>query len=65
MKITIILLAVALVASFVSLSACKKRGVQADVDAAVAQEERTGVGCSDELQFGHQWRPDPAARAHR
>lgn len=39
MKITIILLAVAAVGFIFFLTSCKKRGVQADVDAAVAQEQ--------------------------
>ena len=39
MKITIILLAITAVCFVLFISACKKRGVQADVDAAVAQEQ--------------------------
>ena len=47
MKITIILFAVAVVASFVFLTACKKRGVQADVDAAIAQENYQFIALLD------------------
>jgi len=39
MKITIILLAITAVGFVLFITACKKRGVQADVDAAVAQEQ--------------------------
>jgi hypothetical protein len=47
MKITIILFAVAVVAFLVFLTACKKRGVQADVDAAVAQEQYQFISLLD------------------
>jgi hypothetical protein len=47
MKITIILFAVAVVASFVFLTACKKRGVQADVDAAISQENYQFIALLD------------------
>ena len=47
MKITIILLAVAVVASLVFLTANKKRGVQADVDAAIAQEQYQFIALLD------------------
>src|SRR5437764_11988402 len=39
MKIPLILLAIAAVGFVVFVTACKKRGVQADVDAAVAQDQ--------------------------
>jgi hypothetical protein len=39
MKITLILLAITAVGFVLFITACKKRGVQADVDAAVAKEQ--------------------------
>jgi hypothetical protein len=48
MKITIILLAVTVIASLVFLTACKKKGVQADVDAAIAQEQYQFIALLDD-----------------
>jgi len=39
MKTTITILVIGAVSCVIFLAACKKRGVQADVDAAVAQEQ--------------------------
>ena len=47
MKITIILLAITAVGFVVFITACKKRGVQADVDAAVAQEQYQFIALLD------------------
>ncbi|MDB6067885.1 MAG: hypothetical protein JWR26_4093 [Pedosphaera sp.] len=47
MKITIILLAIGVIACFAFLTACKKRGVQAEVDAAVAQEQYQFIALLD------------------
>ena len=47
MKITIILFAVAIVASIVFLTACKKHGVQGDVDAAIARENYQFIALLD------------------
>jgi hypothetical protein len=47
MRTTIILLAVAAVASLVLLTACKKRDVKADVDAAIAQEQYQFIALLD------------------
>jgi hypothetical protein len=48
MKTTIILLAVTVIASLVFLTACKKKGVQADVDAAIAQEQYQFIALLDD-----------------
>lgn len=47
MKIILILLAVAVVAVIAFLTACKKQGVQADVDAAVAQGQYQFIALLD------------------
>jgi len=47
MKITSVLFAVAALASLVFLTACKKRGVQADVDDAVAEEQYQFIALLD------------------
>lgn len=47
MKITIILLAVAVVAALAFLTACRKSGVQAEVDAAVAREQYQFIALLD------------------
>jgi hypothetical protein len=48
MKITIILLVVIVIASFVFLTACKRNGVQTDVDAAIAQEQYQFIALLDD-----------------
>lgn len=48
MKITIILLVTTVIASFVFLTACKKNSVQADVDAAIAQQQYQFIALLDE-----------------
>lgn len=47
MKVTIILLAIGAVSCVILLAACKKRGVQADVDAAVAQQQYQFIALLD------------------
>jgi hypothetical protein len=47
MKLIIILFALAILASIVILTACKKHGVRADVDAAVAQENYQFIALLD------------------
>jgi hypothetical protein len=56
MKITIILLAIAAVGFVTFITACKKRGVQADVDAAIAQEQYQFIALLD--QDGKWTRPE-------
>jgi len=48
MKISIILLAVTVIASFVFLTACKKNGIQTDVDAAIALEQYQFIALLDD-----------------
>jgi len=48
MKITIVLLASTVIASLVFLTACKKKGVQADVDTAIAQEQYQFIALLDD-----------------
>ena len=47
MKITIILLAIAAVGLVAFITACQKRGVQADVDAAIAQDQYQFIALLD------------------
>jgi hypothetical protein len=47
MKITIIILVIGVVACVAFLTACKKRGVQADVDAAVSQKQYQFIALLD------------------
>lgn len=47
MKITIILLSIAAVGFVVFVTACKKQGVQVDVDTAVAQEQYQFIALLD------------------
>jgi hypothetical protein len=47
MKITIILLVITTIGVVVFVTACKKRGVQAEVDAAVAQEQYQFIALLD------------------
>jgi hypothetical protein len=47
-KIVIIFLLIAVIASVVFLTSCKKSGVQADVDAAVAQEQYQFIALLDD-----------------
>jgi len=48
MKIAIILLVVTVIASFLFLTACKKNGVQTDVDGAIAQEQYQFIALLDD-----------------
>ena len=56
MKITIILFAIIAVGFVVFIVGCKKRGVQADVDAAIAQEQYQFIALLD--QEGKWTRPE-------
>jgi hypothetical protein len=47
MKITIILLGILVIASLTFLTSCKKKGVQADVDSAIAQEQYQFIALLD------------------
>jgi hypothetical protein len=48
MKLTIVLLALTAIASLIFLAACKKRGVQGEVEAAIAQEQYQFVALLDD-----------------